>query len=384
MGLVSVCVQNGVKVDTEVRKSANSLRKNISKVTELLTVKNAPNFVSPSFEWAQSADSVFIGVKFAHKIGAPSCTDTHNEVVEMSSTAIKLNVTCRGKNKIFALDLELFSPIDPESSVWSIASVGRGTFTLLKATPGIEWERLLLSENKPRNMGVWWSMQDRYTAELAALNTKASNEALKEEPAPINVANETASSPPVNEKKQLKKRQISELKTYAKNQIKWVKMKVQSSLLKADVSLSDRKRVAEMEYKLKVDNLEVADEDKRNYIIAAKDLCLKQISESLKDAIDELKGVGNGEIGDFSVISETLRSRVKRLVSEVHPKIRFVDSGSNDSSSDKYDINEEESDSESMVDSDDSINANETNNEKEDDGESIVDSDETDAPRDEL
>jgi hypothetical protein len=41
-----------------------------------------------------------------------------------------------------------------------MASVGRATYTLRKAT-AVVWPRLLRTTKKPANMHVWWELQER-------------------------------------------------------------------------------------------------------------------------------------------------------------------------------------------------------------------------------
>jgi hypothetical protein len=123
--------------------------------------------VNPAFEWAQSATHVYLGVKFAHKLDAPACIDLVDQDVSITAAAVRLHATCKGKNKRFVLELALLEPIDAGASTWSMASVGRGTLTLVKVSPRVRWERLLQSAtDKPRNMGTWWELHEKYKDEV--------------------------------------------------------------------------------------------------------------------------------------------------------------------------------------------------------------------------
>ena len=123
--------------------------------------------VNPAFEWAQSATHVYLGVKFAHKLDAPACIDLVDQDVSITAATVRLHATCKGKNKRFVLELALFEPIDAAASTWSMASVGRGTMTLVKVSPRVRWERLLQSAtDKPRNMGTWWELHEKYKDEV--------------------------------------------------------------------------------------------------------------------------------------------------------------------------------------------------------------------------
>lgn len=56
--------------------------------------------------------------------------------------------------------------LSPQNSTWSLASVGRMTFTLAKATADAPWARLLRSKKKAGNMHTWWAMKEKYEEEL--------------------------------------------------------------------------------------------------------------------------------------------------------------------------------------------------------------------------
>ena len=143
--LVRACVESGVKIDVAVHQEASSMRRKIAQVTALLQqMKMQPQtMVAPAFEWAQNGDSIFMGVKFAHKMDAPACIDAVVDSAEIFSKSIHLQATCTGKNKKFSLIIDLLHEIKPDSSFWTMASVGRGTFTLIKEIPATKWERLL-------------------------------------------------------------------------------------------------------------------------------------------------------------------------------------------------------------------------------------------------
>jgi len=58
-----------------------------------------------------------------------------------------------------------------------MTSVGRGSFTLAKQTTA-KWDRLLSSKDKPKNVHVWWAMQEKYDVALDALKNKPSTDSL--------------------------------------------------------------------------------------------------------------------------------------------------------------------------------------------------------------
>jgi hypothetical protein len=59
-----------------------------------------------------------------------------------------------GKQKVFSLEVNFLKSVVPETSNWSMASVGRMTFTLSKASPA-KWARLMVDKKRPNNMHFW-------------------------------------------------------------------------------------------------------------------------------------------------------------------------------------------------------------------------------------
>jgi len=115
--------------------------------------------IGPAFEWAQSVNEIMLNVKFAHKLDAPATLGCKKEEVNINTTYLSFQVACKAKKKRFGLQLDLLRAVDPDSSSWSMASVGRATFTLKKKTPG-PWSRLLRSRSKLPRMHRWWSMAE--------------------------------------------------------------------------------------------------------------------------------------------------------------------------------------------------------------------------------
>mmetsp|Transcript_8434 Transcript_8434/g.10993 ORF Transcript_8434/g.10993 Transcript_8434/m.10993 type:complete len:445 (+) Transcript_8434:88-1422(+) len=174
--VAEACIEAGQKLDvSELQRKANALRRKLTDFNGYLqTANRAMSKVTPAFEWAQSKDQVFISVKFSHKLDTPACIDVVINKVDIKEDSISVEAMCKGKKKEFNLKLDLLKPIHIENSTWTMASVGRGTFTLSKQRQNTKWARLLKSrENKPKNMHVWWQLHEKYEAEL--------NQAVKDE-----------------------------------------------------------------------------------------------------------------------------------------------------------------------------------------------------------
>lgn len=66
--------------------------------------------------------------------------------------------------------------IVPESSTYSMASVGRMTFTIRKAVSPSNWPRLTKSKKKANNVHFWWELHEKHSSALEALNEDTDEE----------------------------------------------------------------------------------------------------------------------------------------------------------------------------------------------------------------
>eukprot|EP00499_Haloplacidia_sp_CaronLabIsolate_P007576 CAMPEP_0196770316 /NCGR_PEP_ID=MMETSP1104-20130614/1071_1 /TAXON_ID=33652 /ORGANISM="Cafeteria sp., Strain Caron Lab Isolate" /LENGTH=330 /DNA_ID=CAMNT_0042140427 /DNA_START=97 /DNA_END=1089 /DNA_ORIENTATION=- len=171
--LVEVCRDRGIDVTGLVHQKASSIRRHLKEIAELLSKPTAMRSIHPAFQWAQSGDAIFLNVKFAHRIDAPATLDCVGDV-SMTNTSLHLLAPCEKSGKRFELRLDFLRDIVPDNSTWSVASVGRMTFTLAKSESDDAWPRLLKSRRKPGNMHVWWSMRERYEGEMKNLTSPSS------------------------------------------------------------------------------------------------------------------------------------------------------------------------------------------------------------------
>lgn len=134
--------------------------------------------IPPAFEWAQSPDSLFLNVKFAHKLDTPAtlgCALGDSDV-KIEERSLSLRAACAAQKKVFSLGLSLLRDISPSESSWSMLSVGRVQITLRKAGNGT-WPRLLRSSKKPAHMHVWWAMKEKHEGALEAWERDAAKAA---------------------------------------------------------------------------------------------------------------------------------------------------------------------------------------------------------------
>jgi len=297
LNLVRACVERDIKVDIGIHQKASYIRRKISEVTGLLqsAKMQQASVVAPAFEWAQNGDSLFLGVKFAHKLDAPACIDLIDKNVEILETGVRLSATCKGKNKKFLLELDLFDAIDKENSSWNMASVGRGTFTLSKAKAQTPWVRLLKSHGKPRNMHTWWHLHEKYADELKEL-AKKNEEKIDAETS----SQQDTDSVPKQEPEQQKKNEVEvektekekeddskrkELRRRAKADTKRVNKQYKKKLKSLDAENEQRVKQLKEEQQKALEVLETSNKKLRDELIAEKKTKQKEIEETLKEAI---------------------------------------------------------------------------------------------------
>eukprot|EP01029_Cantina_marsupialis_P011963 TRINITY_DN2646_c0_g1_i2.p1 TRINITY_DN2646_c0_g1~~TRINITY_DN2646_c0_g1_i2.p1 ORF type:complete len:353 (+),score=138.17 TRINITY_DN2646_c0_g1_i2:43-1101(+) len=171
--IIRLAKENEKDVSTAVYQTSSKIKKELKQIQNLLqnASKKGNKPISPAFQWAQSGDSIFLNVKTAHKIDAPSTIGCETEIQKFESKKMELLVNCKSAGKKFGLNLDLFDEIDAESSKITSTSVGRINIVLKKAKTSV-WKRLLQSHKKLNNMGVWWSLREKYEDELDDLESK--------------------------------------------------------------------------------------------------------------------------------------------------------------------------------------------------------------------
>ena len=264
--LAKACVESGQKLDDqEIQKTVNQLRKRLSDLTMFVQASNRESsHVFPAFEWAQSRDSIFISVKFAHKLDTPACIDVAEDKAEMERSSVVVSAVCKGKNKRFTLDLQLLKEIDPSNSTWAMASVGRGMLTLKKAEEK-KWPRLLKTRDRVKNMHKWFSLQEKYEQDLKDLENELEKQAAEAESAAngdsmdpaspsANQENDAASSvaasaPPTEKPTEdiERQRQRKAAKKKAKSEKKRLKKQRSKSLKAVDERTKQRKEELDKE-----------------------------------------------------------------------------------------------------------------------------------------
>ena len=199
--LLNTARSTGLDLSTTLHQASSAIRtklqilaENLQNAASVLKSKSeGKTGIAPAAEWAQSPDSIFLNVKFSHKLDAPATLGCElDSAPSFTSQGLKLFAECKEKRKAFLLDLALFREISPESCSFSITSVGRASITL-KKTFNSSWPRLLIGKAKPGNIHVWWAMKEKYNDELSAWEkTDAAQRAAKPKNQTIPDGNETS------------------------------------------------------------------------------------------------------------------------------------------------------------------------------------------------
>merc|ERR1712085_67198 len=163
--------------------------------------------VNPAMQWAQNSTHIFIAVKFAQRWNAPGALEVENKTVDF--TGCCFNFTAFGEHSFirrrYHLSFEFFKKIIPSASSWFLASAGRVTVVIAKASVA-NWPRLFSpAEAQPKNLGVWIDMRAKWQSALEK-NPVEKTESKKSE------SKKAASTPAAPEKKAGSKKQKAKRK----------------------------------------------------------------------------------------------------------------------------------------------------------------------------
>ncbi len=93
------------------------LNKELSQLKRVAEDCKPVQTISPAFEWAESPDTIYLNVKFSHRLDAPATLDV-TPVVTIMPTKIKIEG--RKGTKFFSLELNMYGDISPENSNWTM------------------------------------------------------------------------------------------------------------------------------------------------------------------------------------------------------------------------------------------------------------------------
>ena len=152
------------------KASTKSLKDVLDSFTDLL--ESGYKVLSPAFEWAESPSTIFLSVKFSHRIDAPGCISIADPKVQMGDDYLLLTAFCKDPNFKYraVLNLNLAGKVDTKESKFSLGSVGHMILSLEKKEESV-WGNLLTGK-KPINMHVWWEMKEIYEPDVEKLKRR--------------------------------------------------------------------------------------------------------------------------------------------------------------------------------------------------------------------
>ena len=97
--LIKACLSNGFKVSSPIYKASGYIRKKLTEMQNLMSFKPEKTLkaISPALQWGQSADYLFINVKFAHKMDTPATLGVKTENVTITSHGLYLSAFSKTK-----------------------------------------------------------------------------------------------------------------------------------------------------------------------------------------------------------------------------------------------------------------------------------------------
>lgn len=160
-------------IDGSVRAAVQKVKQRSDELLRLLNVDaHEMQVFSPAFQWAQSADSIFLNIKFAFRWSAPGALSVTDEVVRVENNTFYFSGIGEHSQvrKKYELNLPLFSEIIANATEWSFGSVGKLTVTMKKNAVS-NWLRLTESTGRISNSGIWWDMQEKHKKSIDDLYT---------------------------------------------------------------------------------------------------------------------------------------------------------------------------------------------------------------------
>jgi len=169
--LLAMSRHEGLDLSTTLHQVSTQIRKALQNLADEQEKESKDEPVIAAFEWAQSVTTLYLNVKFSHKMDAPVTLGCEASAPVFSARAgtparndtgldyVEFSAACKAKRKRFVLRLPLSHAVLPEASTWLAASVGRATLTLRKAEDG-PWARLL-RDGATKQSRTWWTMQGR-------------------------------------------------------------------------------------------------------------------------------------------------------------------------------------------------------------------------------
>eukprot|EP00347_Sterkiella_histriomuscorum_P006069 403354186 len=141
---------------TKIKEGMELANTRMKNLLQYVSKKKDYLIVETPVQWAQSLHQVFIELSYAHRHGAPGCSNQHDEDIEIAEDYISLSVMCQEVNtKVkYSIKIQLWDKIDVNKSSHEYQAVGRQHFTLTKLKAPARWRTLYSEEVNPSELNT--------------------------------------------------------------------------------------------------------------------------------------------------------------------------------------------------------------------------------------
>lgn len=160
--LVAKAVEQELPLDGSHKITAQAQKRKLEKFISALDNSSNLQVVSPAYQWAQSPSTLYLDIKFSHRLDSPGCLEVSNPEVLLTDTKLSFIANCaRSTQRIkLVLEVDFYSEINAEESSYSFTSVGRLNVNLKKREESA-WPKPMKGK-KPNNVHTWWEMKEKY------------------------------------------------------------------------------------------------------------------------------------------------------------------------------------------------------------------------------
>ena len=160
------------------KKSTGMPRLAIAVLCQLLVVTlAAKKFIAPAFRWAQDPDSVYLRVRWAPELKIAPAPGVQMPPELYFHNTTRFELLASNHETSFHLQLQLWAQVSTNNITLMPTEKGHWGFALQKLKPRDAWPQLQpQGEAKPRNMRVWWDVQEKHQDALDALEMDSEEE----------------------------------------------------------------------------------------------------------------------------------------------------------------------------------------------------------------
>jgi len=170
--------------DNHLKTTSIPEKSKIERILEKLSeLKSNKSQISPSFEWAQAIEVLFIQIKFSIAMNFHGCVDTSEKEILYYSNLFFLSTECLEQHNQakYELFLELDEPL--ANTGHKFAEGGQGKYILtLKKKYDHYWKRLVREGTERANMKIWYERNRGYEEDMEMYREMMESDELNKKP----------------------------------------------------------------------------------------------------------------------------------------------------------------------------------------------------------